>query len=190
MFFQSNIASDLYSVATTCKILLDKYCSFPSGISSHPHTQICMIVLVITICLQSRRQWTLLGFTVLVSTACFVLAWFAGFISMLLLYGSVSKYQLCVTMAIGESTGGLGRGLERGGSLTLFHQPALQLPLLPLGKNAALCLHCPGRSVVQGRSGLLSATLGCPLETLEQNVMADYITYIFDVRWGNHQETV
>lgn len=86
MFFQSNIASDLYSVATTCKLLLDKYCIFPSGISSHPHTQICMIILVVTICLQSSElcwdlqplfpQLVLFWHDLLVLYLCSAIVWF------------------------------------------------------------------------------------------------------------------
>lgn len=170
VFFQSNIASDLYSVATTCKTVLDKYCVFPSGISSHPHICICMIILVITICLQSRGHSTQLGFTALVSTACSVLAWFAGFIPMLLLYGSVSKHQLCVTMAIG------GSGRELSHPLPSASSPAATSATWI---SAALCLHCPSWSMGQGRSRLLSATHGCPLETLEQTIMADHIAWLW-----------
>lgn len=93
--------------------------------------RIYMLISIILIFLWSRRHWSPLGFTVLVSNDLFCLAGFAVFLSVLLWYGSVSIWH------------GLGGGsfYPRMVHVPGKEQPALLvLPACPWGALWRLCL--------------------------------------------------
>lgn len=139
--------------------VITKYCRLPYGNSSLPHTRVYVLILIIIICLWSRRHWPPLGFTVLPSNSLFCLAPFVGLLSALLLCVSVSTYRLRVSAA-------LSRG-QAGGM-------ACPLPVL------LITVYGPGKEWAAPTAATTPAwPCDCSLEAIDQAIQSGPISWLW-----------
>lgn len=151
--FRSYTCKTLWGIWNEVEVI-SKYCRFPYSTSSLPHTRVYVLILIIIICLWSRRHWPPLRFTVLASNSLFCLAPFAGLLSALLLYVSVSTYRLRVSAAV-------NRG-QTGGSLVPSQSYGL------------------GKEWVAPTAATTPAwPCECSLETIEQHIQSGHISWVW-----------